>query len=597
MANTLTYTINLNGNAYSGVTQLNTAMSNLEKKTKAQTSLFDRLSSSVRKVNAFIYAGEAIFGSITSAIQDYTTANDAQAEAEAKLGAVMRNTMGATEADIEAIKKLTSAQQALGIVGDEVQLAGAQELGTYLTKRESLEKLIPVMNEMVAQQYGLNATQESAVNIATMMGKVMDGQVGALSRYGYKFDEAQEKILQYGTEAERVATLADVITSAVGGVNAALAATPEGKMQQAANAIGDMKERIGSVLERLQVALIPLMEQIMAKVGTLVSYIEENQGTIAAIIIGTSTACAKLLGILGKVISFISNTLPIWAGLATAIGVVTAFVQWQEIALGFLIAKETIVIAVTKLWSGTQAILNAVMTANPIGLIIAGIAVLVGAIVYVCQHLTGWGTLWDGIMGFMKYSFYAFVDAIKLYFSTYINGFLIGLDKIKLGWYKFKEACGIGDSAENQKAIAAINADVEARQKTIVDGAKSVMDNAVKAKDSLVKGFSGMSWQSSSSEEKIGAGNTAKIGVQDQLVNAANGNSSQSASQGSMPGAQQSTSAVATGGTRNTSITIRIEDMIKQVIFNGSTEDNKASVEKNFAECLYRVLGMAQNSI
>ena len=156
----------------------------------------------------------------------------------------MRNTMDASDEQIESIKKLTAAQQALGVIGDEVQLAGAQELGTYLEKTESLQKLIPVMNDMVAQQYGYNATQESAVNIATMMGKVMDGQVGALSRYGYKFDEAQEKILKYGTEAEKVATLTEVISESVGGMNAALAQTDEGIMKQQADRIGDIQERI-----------------------------------------------------------------------------------------------------------------------------------------------------------------------------------------------------------------------------------------------------------------------------------------------------------------------------------------------------------------
>ena len=48
---------------------------------------------------------------------------------------------------------------------------------------------------------------EQAAQIGSMLGKVMEGQTGALSRYGYKFDEAQEKILKTGTEAERAAVL------------------------------------------------------------------------------------------------------------------------------------------------------------------------------------------------------------------------------------------------------------------------------------------------------------------------------------------------------------------------------------------------------
>ncbi len=59
-----------------------------------------------------------------------------------------------------------------------------------------------------------------------MMGKVIEGQTGALSRYGYSFTEAQEQILKFGTEEQMAATLAEVIGQAVGGVNKALAGSP-----------------------------------------------------------------------------------------------------------------------------------------------------------------------------------------------------------------------------------------------------------------------------------------------------------------------------------------------------------------------------------
>lgn len=125
------------------------------------------------------------FNELKSLCGELSSAYNAQLEAETKLAVNMRNTMGAREADIQSIKDLCSAQQQLGVIGDEVQLAGAQELATYLGEKESLEQLIPVMNDMLAQQYGLNASQENAANIATMLGKVMNGQTGALSRYGY----------------------------------------------------------------------------------------------------------------------------------------------------------------------------------------------------------------------------------------------------------------------------------------------------------------------------------------------------------------------------------------------------------------------------
>lgn len=193
---------------------------------------------------------------LTGLMQTYTAANSEQAEVEAKLANNMRNTMGARDEDVQSIKDLCAAQQRLGVIGDEVQMAGAQELATYLEKKSSLEQLIPVMNDMVAQQYGLNATSEAATNIATMLGKVMDGQVGALSRYGYKFDEAQAEILKFGTEEQRAAVLAEVVESSVGGMNESLAKTDAGKAKQAANDFGDLKEQIGAIIAPFESAII-----------------------------------------------------------------------------------------------------------------------------------------------------------------------------------------------------------------------------------------------------------------------------------------------------------------------------------------------------
>lgn len=179
------------------------------------------LAARIGKIGLGLHGVISSFSAIKGKLEEFSAANNMQQEAEAKLAQVMKNTMNAGLGEVAAIKKLASAQQQLGVIGDEVQLAGAQELGTYLSKKESLEQLMPVMNDMLAQQYGLNASQEQAVQIGSMIGKVMDGQTGALSRYGYKFDEVQKKILETGTEEQRVATLVDVISASVGGMNEA----------------------------------------------------------------------------------------------------------------------------------------------------------------------------------------------------------------------------------------------------------------------------------------------------------------------------------------------------------------------------------------
>lgn len=186
---------------------------------------------------------------LQSVMGELSDAYAVQIEAETKLQTVMQQRMSASEADIQSIKDLCSAQQQLGVIGDEVQLAGAQQMATFLNTRGALETLIPSMNNLVAQQKGLNATSSDTTNIANLMGKAMQGQTAALRRVGITFTEAEEKAIKYGTEQERAAALAKVITNNVGNMNAELAKTTPGHMKQLSNAVGDLAEQIGGVIQ------------------------------------------------------------------------------------------------------------------------------------------------------------------------------------------------------------------------------------------------------------------------------------------------------------------------------------------------------------
>ena len=226
-------------------------------------------------LSAIVYGVRRVY----QAAQDAAEAYDQQAEAENRLARAMRNTMGASNGEIQSILDLAAAQQKLGVVGDEVQLAAAQELSTYLSLSSSLQTLIPVMNDMAVQQYGYNVTAEQTTSIATMLGKVMNGQVNALSRYGYTFTEAEAAILRFGNEEQRAATLARVVEQSVGGMNRALAQTPTGRMKQLSNALGDIKEQFGQAVRTIGVLFIPLLNKvadILAAVATLANRVAQS---------------------------------------------------------------------------------------------------------------------------------------------------------------------------------------------------------------------------------------------------------------------------------------------------------------------------------
>ena len=240
--------------------KLNTVINGQKQVVEATANLRDleRAAGAARdKVNAITFAAiadaagkaqQAVQG-LASVMQDLADAYAVQEAAETKLQTVMRQRMNATDDEIQSIKDLCSAQQELGVIGDEVQLAGAQQIATFITEKASLETLIPAMNNLLAQQKGLNATGEDAVTIGNLIGKVMQGQTTALKRVGITFSDAQAEALKFGDEQQRAAILAQIITDNVGNMNAELAKTDSGKQKQLSNYLGDVKEQLGGLVK------------------------------------------------------------------------------------------------------------------------------------------------------------------------------------------------------------------------------------------------------------------------------------------------------------------------------------------------------------
>lgn len=548
------------------------------------------------------------FGAAIVAIGKYVKNSEGaymkQVENETKLAAVMKNTMSAGRAEVDSILALANAQGKLGVIGDEIQLAGAQELATYLTKKQSLEKLMPVMNDMIAQQYGYNASGEQAAQIASMMGKVMDGQVGALSRYGYKFTDAQERILKYGNESQRAATLAEVVSDAVGGVNAALAQTPEGKLKQYANDMADIQERVGQLYVHIKASLLPIFEWLQGMLSGLVDWLNKHKDTILTLVNMVAQGFKWAFTIILTPIKAVINALVWWwsklkegqpvvviaTGLLAALGLAILAMEAPMMAM----AVWSGIVAVAKLvWAGVMWVLNAAMYANPLTWVIALIIALIAVIAYVCYKTEGWGSLWDGVVGFMKHTFMAYISTIKLAWTTLINGFMIGLDKIKLGWYKFKLAVGIGDKAANQAAIADINRDIEARKDAIVEGARKVAEHTKAAKESLQSIH--MTWNKDKTIGGLIGSMKEKLGIGTPGVPGMDGAGGTENEDGSGTGSK-TVESIATGGTRSTTINISLDNLIENIFYQGGFGENREQFEKDIESTLIRVLQMAHTS-
>ena len=354
-----------------------------------------------------IDAAQRSFGQLQSLMGDLSKSYQRQEIAEAQLSTVMRQRMNATDEEIDSIKRLASEQQKLGVVGDEVQLAGAQQVATFLKEKSSIETLLPAMNNLLAQQHGVNASTGDAVSVANLMGKAMQGQVSALTRVGITFSEAEAQVLKYGTESERAAVLAQVITNNVGDMNAQLAATDSGRQAQLANKLGDIKEQLGALAN----GAMPFVTIASSTIPALAS-------------ITTLSSSIKTL------------TTTVYASVK-AFAVSTAAVIKNKVATAAAAVAQKMVAVATKAWTAVQKVLNLVLSANPIGIVITAIGGLVAALVAAYNNSENFRNICNQVWGVIK----PLADAIM---GSLVKAFQWLIDKAKQAWQWLQNILGLG---------------------------------------------------------------------------------------------------------------------------------------------------------
>lgn len=416
--NTISITFKLEGDD-KGFKELTKDAEGLKKAMSGALSEAAQLKGSVINFAALatgIDAAQRSFGQLQGAMQGLADAYAVQETAERKLETVMRQRMGATDEEIKSIKDLASAQQEIGVIGDEVQLSGAQQVATFLNNKSSIETLLPAMNNLLAQQKGLNATTTDAVSVANLMGKAMQGQTSALTRVGITFSEAQANVMKYGTEQERAAMLAQIITDNVGNMNQELAQTESGKQQQLANTLGDVKEQIGGLVN----GALPFV--------TIAAQASQALAAISTLVAGVKTL-----------------TVTMYASTKAFVASTAAFVK-NKVATLAVSAAQKVVTAATAAWTGVQKILNIVLTANPIGLIITAIGALVAAVIYAYNNCESFRKIVNQVW-----------DAIKPLANAIMNGLAKAfewlVEKCKEAWEWLKNILGLG----NKKVEVAVN--------------------------------------------------------------------------------------------------------------------------------------------
>ncbi len=329
-----------------------------------------------------------------------------EAKEVALLEKAMRNATGATAGQVAAMEAwITKTQNATGVADGELRPAMAHLLRATGDATRSQD----LMNQALDISA---ATGKPIEQVALAMAKAHNGNVGALGRLGIATKSADGATMTFEQTLAKAA-------ETMGGSAAAAADTAAGR-----TAI--MQAKLADASETLGTALLPMIERGTAAIAGLADRFNDlspsTQGWIvkaglAAIATGPLLmgvgGVTKGLGALSRVsgnvaIAFGKNakSAPLYAraiaGATKGVGSFARSVATGVAALGRQAAAATVaaartvahtaatiaarsaqlaVAAASKAWAAAQWLLNAAMSANPIGLVVVAVAGLVAAFV------------------------------------------------------------------------------------------------------------------------------------------------------------------------------------------------------------------------
>ena len=251
--------------------------------------------------------GALTAGAVLFAKQSIDAAKD-QVRIEKLLETTMKRTSNASKEQIQAIKDEASALQNVGVVGDEVALAGANQLAVYGLRSNQIKKLMPVLNDMIAKEKGVNGTQEDAVAMAEVIGKALNGQVKGLQNFGVSLTDAEKKLFKTMKQEQRMEFIVGKLNNKIGGTNKALRETDEGKIANVTMAWGDMKEELGK-------KLLPIMGNVAdwfsTKIPAIQDFILSLADKVEELVTKAEPYITQIKDMFGKILSLYTHlTLP-----------------------------------------------------------------------------------------------------------------------------------------------------------------------------------------------------------------------------------------------------------------------------------------------
>lgn len=344
------------------------------------------------------------------------------AAAQVRLATAMRNTAGATAAQIAATESwITTQGKVKGVADDELRPA-LQALVTATGDVGKAQALTSVAMDIAAAK-GIPVS-----TAATALAKAYGGTTTALGRMLPGLDQGALKSKNFG------AIMASV-NSIVGGQAATAAATQAGQ-QKIANV--QMQEAV----ETLGTAFLPIMQDVTNIISTqVVPAIQQVAEWFQSLSPSTQDAIIKfglVVAVAGPLVSVFGKMMSLGGSLVNMFGWIAGKLTVKAAATAADAAATTG--AATAQWG-----LNAALLANPITWVIAGIVALIAIGVLLWKNwdkVTAFlSAAWEKIKSAASTVWNAVVDAVKkaasFIWNLFVNWSLPGL--IIKHWNQIKD--------------------------------------------------------------------------------------------------------------------------------------------------------------
>ena len=340
--------------------------------------------------------------------------------------------------------------------------------------------------------------------------------------------------------------------------------TLSGRMNQMKDSVDEMLVAVFGAIEPILSPLVDFATKAISAIGNGISRVIgwfKKGGTGATVFgIALGSLAAGLVALKVQALA-----------AAAAVKIKAAFDAMATVStLGFKAAMDA---------------LNLSFLASPIFWIVAAVVALVAAIAYVIYKTEGWGKTWHNVTEYCKLSFQQMGEWLRLKWLQIADFFMTGFETIEIGWYKLQS---LWDSDAVSAGLNKIQQARDQRAAEIADAQNKVDELAAKRQEMKVWE---VTWNSDKKLSDVTGGVKSKLGINSQLADNVNGEGGG----GGGDEAGKAANAVATGGTRNTQITINLGKMA-DINFNGSVGENAEDIEKKFEELFLRVLFMAQNA-